>query len=167
MNSPLKKLDQSVFDAVPSEFRFAAVDANGWAFAYEQRPDMISFDGFNCSGWIQRIPGKFDATDWQNSLIEREEGANLFKDSIDSDAEIIALKKQRDELLAELKATESRLHEVSTFCATVEQQRDELLSILQRLKAVDFGEHWNNDAEQAAIAARALIRKFEVENGWH
>ncbi len=68
------------------------------------------------------------------------------------------------ELLAELKATESRLHEVSTFCATVEQQRDDLLSILQRLKAVDFGEHWSSDAEQAAIAARALITKFEVES---
>lgn len=74
------------------------------------------------------------------------------------------LLKQRDGLLAELKATEGRLHEVSTFCATVEQQRDELLNILQRLKAVDFGEHWNSDAEQAAIAARALITKFEVEN---
>ena len=44
-------------------------------------------------------------------------------------------------------------------------QRDELLNILQRLEAVDFGEHWNSDAEQAAIAARALIRKFEVESG--
>ena len=44
-------------------------------------------------------------------------------------------------------------------------QRDELLSILQRLKAVDFGEHWNNDAEQAAIAARELLRELEAESG--
>lgn len=92
------------------------------------------------------------------------EGTNLFDDYLKSLREIVTLAKQRDRLLAELKATESRLHEVSTFCATVEQQRDELLSILQRLKAVDFGEHWNSDAEQAAIAARALITKFEVEN---
>lgn len=38
---------------------------------------------------------------------------------------------QRDKLLAELKATESRLHEVSTFCATIWQQRDELLAAVQ------------------------------------
>ncbi len=76
MNSPLKKLTQSVFDGVPSEFKFAAVDVNGWAFAYEQRPYLEGIDGFNCSGWIQRIPGKFDATDWQNSLIERKEIAD-------------------------------------------------------------------------------------------
>ena len=73
MNSPLKKLDHSVFDGLTSEYAFAAVDANGWAFAYEQRPYLEGIDGFNCSGWIQRIPGKFDATDWQNSLIDREE----------------------------------------------------------------------------------------------
>ena len=42
-------------------------------------------------------------------------------------------------------------------------QRDELLNILQRLKEVDFGEHWNSGAEQTAIAARELIRTFEVE----
>ncbi len=131
MNSPLKKLDQSVFDGLPPEYKFAAVDSDGLAWAYEEQPDMISFDGMR-----RFISRSFDATDWQNSLIEREEGANLFKDSIDSDAEIIALKKQRDELL----------------------------NILQRLEEVDFGEHWNSDAEQAAIAARELIRKFEVEN---
>lgn len=62
MNSPLKKLDHSVFDGLTSEYAFAAVDANGWAFAYEQRPYLEGIDGFNCSGWIQRIPGKFDAT---------------------------------------------------------------------------------------------------------
>ena len=76
MNRPLKKLDQSVFDGLPPEYKFAAVDANGWAFAYEKRPYLEGIDGFNCSGWIQRIPGKFDATDWQNSLIEREEIAD-------------------------------------------------------------------------------------------
>lgn len=76
MNSPLKKLTQSVFDDLPSEFKFAAVDVNGWAFAYEKRPYLEGIDGFNCSGWIQRIPGKFNATDWQNSLIERKEIAD-------------------------------------------------------------------------------------------
>lgn len=42
----------------------------------------------------------------------------------------MVLREQRDELLTELKATESRLHEVSTLCATVEQQRDEMRTVL-------------------------------------
>ena len=65
--------------------------------------------------------------------IEELDGADLFKDSIESDAEIIALKKQRDELLG----------------------------ILKRLAAVDFGQHWNDDAEDAAVSARAAIAKAE------
>lgn len=72
--------------------------------------------------------------------IEELEGANLFKDSIESDAEITVLNKQRDALLAELRATESRLHEVSVLCATVEQQRDELLVAVQHAADV-FAEY--------------------------
>ena len=134
MNSPLKKLDQDVFDGLPPEYKFAAVDANGFAWAYEEQPDMVSFDGMR-----RFISRSFDVTDWKNSLIEREdlEGTNQFDDYLKSLREIVTMTKQRDELL----------------------------SILQRLEAVDFGEHWNSDAEQAAIAARALIRKFEVESG--
>ena len=139
MNSPRKKLDQSVFDGLPSEYKFAAVDSNSLAWAYEQRPYVKYIGGFSFDGMCRSIPGSFDATDWKNSLIEREdlEGTNQFDDYLKSLREIVTMTKQRDELL----------------------------SILQRLEAVDFGEHWNSDAEQAAIAARALIRKFEVESG--
>lgn len=66
--SNLKKLEQSVFDGLPSEYKFAAVDANGFAWAYEEQPDMISFDGMR-----RFISRSFDATDWQYSLIERKE----------------------------------------------------------------------------------------------
>ena len=40
--------------------------------------------------------------------------------------------RERERMVTELKATESRLHEVATFCATVEQQRDELLRTLKQ-----------------------------------
>ena len=48
--------------------------------------------------------------------IEELEGANLFKDSIESDAEIRELKKQRDELLEALKQMVSivEIHSRST-----------------------------------------------------
>ncbi len=48
--------------------------------------------------------------------------------------------RKRERMLAKLKATESRLHEVSVFCATIEQQRDELLKqrdeLLEALKGM-------------------------------
>ena len=69
----LKKLNHSVFDDLPLEYKFAAVDANGFAWAYEERPCTNIIDGFSWNGIFSPIPGKFDATDWRNSLIEREE----------------------------------------------------------------------------------------------
>ena len=39
--------------------------------------------------------------------------------------------RQRDELLAALEASDKRLHEVATICASVEQQRDLLLNNLE------------------------------------
>ena len=65
---------------------------------------------------------------------------NKSHDEIQENARLIAsapdLLKQRDELLAELRATESRLHEVSVFCATIEQQRDELLAALKQMVSI-------------------------------
>ena len=96
MSSPLKKLDQSVFAGLPSEYKFAAVDANGFAWAYEDRPDMISFDGMR-----RFISGNVDATDWQNSLIERKEIAAAQKpqplrrgDLIEYDGDICVVYKK-------------------------------------------------------------------------
>ncbi len=68
MNSPLKKLDQSVFDGLPPEYKFADVDEHGRVFVYAYKPCMKCFDGK-----LSLIPGNFDATDWQNSLIKRKE----------------------------------------------------------------------------------------------
>ncbi len=68
MNSPLKKLDQSVFDGLPSEYKFADVDEHGRVFVYTHKPCVKCFDGK-----LSLIPGNFDATNWQNSLIKRKE----------------------------------------------------------------------------------------------
>ena len=73
------------------------------------------------------------------------------------------LKQQRDGLLTELKATESRLHEVSTFCATVWQQRDELLEALRGLRDAFIGTSVEVQAD-AMRAARAAIAKAGGES---
>lgn len=48
--------------------------------------------------------------------------------------------RERERILAKLTASESRLHEVSVFCATIEQQRDTLLEAL-----CDFSEYVHNE----------------------
>lgn len=40
--------------------------------------------------------------------------------------------RERERILAKLNSSERRLHEVATFCATIEQQRDELLRALKQ-----------------------------------
>lgn len=104
MNSPLKKLDQCVFDGLPPEYKFAAVDANGWAFAYEHRPRpcVKIMNGFSFNGMFRVIPGKFDATDWQNSLIEREEEARDDEDF-----------NQEFEFVAQLRAASAKYNAVN------------------------------------------------------
>ena len=39
--SVMKKLTQAVFDGLPPEFRWAAVDANGFAFVFDRHPPFI------------------------------------------------------------------------------------------------------------------------------
>lgn len=73
----LKQLDQSVFDGLDTKWRFAAVDADGVASYYNGMPDLrddefVYWDVKNGATQSQRLSGKFDTTNWQNSLIERD-----------------------------------------------------------------------------------------------
>ena len=70
----LKKLTQAVFEGLPSEYRWAAVDANGKAWAFIKKPvcdDLMFCDGDDAKS--ENVGVFFDATDWQNSLIERQD----------------------------------------------------------------------------------------------
>lgn len=72
----LKQLDQSVFDGLDAKWRFAAVDKNGevWLSTHKTQP---SASGAHLSpepkADSKHIKGAYDTTDWQNSLIERED----------------------------------------------------------------------------------------------
>lgn len=71
----LKKLTQAVFEGLPSEYQWAAVDGyNGAACAYIFEPSIRDGDDqFSVAGGDYLFVGDgYDATDWQNSLIERE-----------------------------------------------------------------------------------------------
>jgi len=75
-----KPLTQAVFDGLPPEYLWAAVDEDGETYAHAVKPECHFYSG----RWVQPIirgslalfGGDHDATDWQNSLIERQEVSN-------------------------------------------------------------------------------------------
>lgn len=71
----IKTLDQSVFDGHTPDWKWAAVDANGRAAIYTHRP-ILCFEAWDNDTAVTSIylmlDGDYDATNWQNSLIERE-----------------------------------------------------------------------------------------------
>lgn len=76
-NSPdkqLPKLTAEVFNRpdCPEWARYAAVDKYEKAMWYEDEPKALGGVFWNSKrGQIKEIPGKWDASDWQNSLIKR------------------------------------------------------------------------------------------------
>jgi hypothetical protein len=70
----LPKLTAEVFDRpdCPEWAKYAAVDKCRNAMWYEGEPKVFGSLFWNSQrGKIQKIPGKFDASDWKNSLVER------------------------------------------------------------------------------------------------
>ena len=72
-----KQLTQAVFDDAPSWVRFARIDSDGLAYwmasdsKYYHVADLLGMDGE--SKKIRCLGIKYDATNWQNSLIKRHE----------------------------------------------------------------------------------------------
>lgn len=70
----LKQLTQSVFDGQDEQWRFAAVDSNGEVRLQMSHPILNKTNSiWICCGQPEKSVGmKYDASDWQNSLIERK-----------------------------------------------------------------------------------------------
>lgn len=78
----LKTLDQSVFDGLDEKWRFAAVDADGSANGFDVRVYPRGGDKYGLFAYADdyansddnsiRLGEGYDASNWQNSLIERE-----------------------------------------------------------------------------------------------
>lgn len=85
----LKVLDQSVFDELDEKWQFAAVDKDGRAYGFMKKPVIDQDDPCFINGDTTRykwIGEDYNASDWQNSLIEREslacEEADFLNDTI-------------------------------------------------------------------------------------
>ena len=72
----LKVLDQSVFDGLDEKWRFAAVVEDGRALYFDKRPydsdDITGHFVFKGDYEASFCGTGYDASNWQNSLIERE-----------------------------------------------------------------------------------------------
>jgi hypothetical protein len=69
----MQKLTTEVFERpdCPEWARYAAVDENGKAYYYDEIPYPMETFFYNNRAHNWRVDGKFDASGWQNSLIER------------------------------------------------------------------------------------------------
>ena len=71
----LKKLTKAVFDGLPAEYIYSGVDADGEGYVYEIKPTLNTDIGRwlrkNSAGGLVCLGKGYDATNWQNSLIER------------------------------------------------------------------------------------------------
>ena len=86
----LKQLDQSVFDGLDEGWRFAAVDGNkGFPIVYEFEPYAFESGKYysNRHGLykdLTHLTG-YDASNWQNSLIERDIAKELLEVDLSSE----------------------------------------------------------------------------------
>jgi hypothetical protein len=61
----MRKLSKS---DIPKGYKYAAVDADGLAFAYKSKP-VCSVNSWLCLGKNVYLGNYFDTNNWQNSLI--------------------------------------------------------------------------------------------------
>ena len=65
----MKKLSKA---DIPGGYSYAAVDADGLAFAYKSRP-VCSLNSWLCMGKNVYLGNDFDWHNWQNSLVSVED----------------------------------------------------------------------------------------------
>ena len=76
LNAERQNLKKLTVEDIPEGYYFAAVDKDGWAFAYERMPVLLpnTYDvDYNLGhGPPVTIGHGYDATDWENSLVSRK-----------------------------------------------------------------------------------------------
>lgn len=128
-----KKLTQAVFGGLSPEYRWAAIDANGDAFAYEcaplfsETPEVFYIsDQSPIDATYFYLGGDFDATDWQHSLIERDTGINASEENqalAEAQAEIEQKRKKIAQLEMLIVSESDRLN------TTIRKQAAEIAAL--------------------------------------
>jgi len=164
-----KTLTQAVFDGLPSEYRWAAVDNRGSAYAFDAKPKPFKSDfrdwDFNNVVTIS-LGGDYDTTDWQNSLIERQEVSNRVEQlrSIEEARQVEATLAERQgqygdfKDVAHLSQGLQSLLSVGNFSDTQQEAIQMICSKLARLACgdADHVDSWHDIAGYATLVVKDL-----------
>ena len=165
-----KPLTQAVFDGLPSEYRWAAVDDRGSAYAYTDKP-FIAKHSYIWSFYIGRglmmgLEGVYDATDWQNSLIERQDVSSRVKQlqSIEEARQVEATLAERQNQYGDFKDVAhlsqglQSLLSVGNFSDTQQEAIQMICSKLARLACgdADHVDSWHDIAGYATLVVKDL-----------
>lgn len=157
----LKKLTQAVFDGLPSEYRWAFVDSDQSCWVSSKKPERTD----ECQ-WIlgnvsvasfKPVSGAFDATDWQNSLIEREPTIAEIVEAFavnppDFDPLIKSVAAAKSDFAVALEAERQRVFDAVAIGGTVER-----LAELTGLHVDDVRMHLDVLLADGAIVEKPIV----------
>ena len=163
-------LDQSVFDGLPSEYRWAVTDFCGEVFALSgEKPELNAQknDWHFCGKDYLLILCKYgDATDWQNSLIERQEVSSRVEQlrSIEEARQVeVTLAERQNQYgdfsdVAHLSQGLQSLLSVGSFSDVQQEAIQMICSKLARLACgdADHVDSWHDIAGYATLVVKDL-----------
>ena len=162
-----KQLTQAVFDGLPSEYRWAVVDNRGSAYAFNAKPkpfksDFRDWDFHNVV--TISLGGDYNTTDWENSLIEREESITDVARSIEAARQVEATLAERQNQYGDFKDVAhlsqglQSLLSVGNFSDTQQEAIQMICSKLARLACgdADHVDSWHDIAGYATLVVKDL-----------
>jgi len=152
-----KPLTQAVFDGLPPEYLWAKILENGDAVAgrkYERKETLL------------RIGSGYDATDWQNSLIERQDVSSRVEQlrSVEEARQVEATLAERQNQYGDFKDVAhlsqglQSLLSVGNFSDTQQEAIQMICSKLARLACgdADHVDSWHDIAGYATLVVKDL-----------
>lgn len=166
LKRPKNTLTQSVFDGLLPEHRWAAVDADGSVHCFHEPPiptnsgEWIYNKYLICEDWHDV------ATDWQNSLIERQEVSNRVEQlrSVEEARQVEATLAERQNQYGDFKDVAhlsqglQSLLSVGNFSDTQQEAIQMICSKLARLACgdADHVDSWHDIAGYATLVVKDL-----------
>ena len=162
----LNLLTQAVFDGLPPEYRWAAVDADGSVHCFHEPPLPTNSGEWIYNKYLIGEDWHDVATNWQNSLIERQEVSNRVEQlrSIEEARQVEATLAERQgqygdfKDVAHLSQHLQSLLSVGNFSDTQQEAIQMICSKLARLACgdADHVDSWHDIAGYATLVVKDL-----------
>ena len=159
-----KQLTQAVFDGLPPEYRWAAVDSEGRAYAHKCMPKGYWLCVRGCAAYL--IGEGYDTTNWQNSLIERQDVSGRVEQlrSVEAARQIESTLAERQNQygdfsdVAHLSQGLQSLLSVGSFSDVQQEAIQMICSKLARLACgdADHVDSWHDIAGYATLVVKDL-----------